>query len=187
MKCIPILQKGINIPNGFGITAYAYKYFIEQANIQNKIKEILKDLNTRDVNQLAEKGSQVRSLIRNAKLPQELEKEIIDAYFKLSKSEGVNQLDVAVRSSATAEDAPDASFAGQQETYLNIRGPEELIEACKKCFASLFTNRAISYRQDHGYGQFNVYLSICVQRMVRSDLGSSGVVLLDPETVIIKL
>ncbi|HOD89673.1 MAG TPA: phosphoenolpyruvate synthase [archaeon] len=178
-----LTKKGINIPNGFGITAYAYKYFIEQANIQNKIKEILKDLNTRDVNQLAEKGSQVRSLIRNAKLPQELEKEIIDAYFKLSKSEGVNQLDVAVRSSATAEDAPDASFAGQQETYLNIRGPEELIEACKKCFASLFTNRAISYRQDHGYGQFNVYLSICVQRMVRSDLGSSGVMFsLDPET-----
>jgi pyruvate,water dikinase len=167
-------EKGVNVPGGFAVTAYAYKYTIEKAGVDKKIREILSDLNTHDVKNLAERGEKIRKLIKNTPLPAELEQDIRNHYKEMEKRYGEN-CDVAVRSSATAEDLPDASFAGQQETYLNVRGEEELLEKVKECFASLFTNRAISYRVDKGFDHFSVYLSVGVQKMVRSDLASSGV------------
>ncbi len=166
--------KGVNIPNGFAVTAFAYRYFLEKMQIKNKIKQILSDLDTSDLHNLQDRGEEVRRLIRGTEIPEDLRKEIVDAYHNLSKQYG-GDTDVAVRSSATAEDLPDASFAGQQDTYLNVKGPEELINSCRKCFASLFTNRAISYREDKGFDHFTIALSIGVQKMVRSDLSSSGV------------
>jgi len=178
-----LTPKGVRVPNGFAVTAYAYRYLLEKAGIEKAIRDALHGLNTRDVRNLAERGEKVREIIHHAEFPPELRKEIIAAYHKLSKNYGTNDVDVAVRSSATAEDLPDASFAGQQETFLNVRGEEHLIESCKSCFASLFTNRAISYRQDKGFDHFNVYLSIGVQKMVRSDRACSGVMFtLDTET-----
>ena len=170
-----VASKGINVPDGFAITAAAYQYFIQKAGLLEKIKECLKGLDTHNMEDLKRRGAEVRSLIRSATLPSELSEQIVTSYRKLSQKYGMEELDVAVRSSATAEDLPDASFAGQQETYLNIRGEERLLEACKDCFASLFTNRAISYREDKGFGHFDVYLSIAVQKMVRSDTASAGV------------
>ncbi len=168
-------RKRVSVPNGFAITAYAYDYFIEKAGIKEKIKDILKDLDTHNTRNLMAKGKKVRETILEAEIPEEIKKEIIKNYKKLSKEYKETYTDVAVRSSATAEDLPDASFAGQQETFLNIRGEKELMEASKKCFASLFTDRAISYREDKGFSHFDVALSIGVQNMVRSDLASSGV------------
>jgi len=167
-------EKGVNVPGGFAITAYAYKYTIEKEGVDKKIKEILSDLDTHDVNNLAERGEKIRELIRNTPIPPELEDDIRKHYQEMEKRYGKN-VDVAVRSSATAEDLPDASFAGQQETYLNVTGEEDLLDMVKDCFASLFTNRAISYRTDKGFDHFSVYLSVGVQKMVRSDLASSGV------------
>jgi pyruvate,water dikinase len=167
-------EKGINVPSGFAITAYAYKYTIEKAGVDKKIREILSDLDTHDINNLAERGKKIRELIKKTPLPPELEEVIRQEYRNMEKRYGKN-VDVAVRSSATAEDLPDASFAGQQETYLNVRGEEQLLEKVRDCFASLFTNRAISYRTDKGFDHFSVYLSVGVQKMVRSDLASSGV------------
>ena len=138
-----LTKKGVKVPNGFAVTAYAYRFFLEKAGIRKKIAEILSDLNTHDMKNLQERGQKVRETILASDMPGEVVASIIDAYAKLSKMYGKN-VDVAVRSSATAEDLPDASFAGQQETYLNIREEYALVEACKKCFASLFTNRAIS-------------------------------------------
>ncbi|MFH1403419.1 MAG: phosphoenolpyruvate synthase [Candidatus Altiarchaeota archaeon] len=169
-----LIPRGVKVPNGFAITATAYKYLLEKAGIQEKIREILSDLDTKDMENLADRGHRVRDLIRNSEFPVELRDSVINAYNKLCEEYG-SHCDVAVRSSATAEDLPDASFAGQQETYLNIRGESQLIDACKKCFASLFTNRAISYRVDKDFDHFNVYLSIGVQKMVRSDKACSGV------------
>ena len=170
-----LTNKGINVPNGFATTADAYFYFLEQAGIKTKIKDVLRGLNTHNVGDLAKRGREVRQTILGAPLPPELEREIIQAYRKLAKEYKNKNLDVAVRSSATAEDLPDASFAGQQETFLNVRGDVDLLIAVKKCVASLFTNRAISYRQDKGFDHFTIGLSIGVQKMVRSDLGASGV------------
>ncbi len=167
-------EKGVNVPSGFAVTAYAYKYTIEKAGIDKKIKKILDDLDTHDVKNLAERGKKVRDLIKNTPLPPELEEDIRKHYREMEEKYGKN-CDVAVRSSATAEDLPDASFAGQQETYLNVRGEDALVEKVRECFASLFTNRAISYRVDKGFDHFSVYLSVGVQKMVRSDLASSGV------------
>lgn len=167
-------EKGVNVPSGFAVTAYAYKYTIEKAGVDKKIKEILADLDTHDVNNLAERGEKIRNLIKNTPLPNELEEDICKHYREMEKRYGKN-CDVAVRSSATAEDLPDASFAGQQETFLNVRGEEDLLEKVRQCFASLFTNRAISYRVDKGFDHFSVYISVGVQKMVRSDLASSGV------------
>ncbi len=169
-----LTTKGVRIPNGFAITVHAYQLLLAHAGIEPEMKKILAGLNTHDTRQLAEKGHQLRHLIRSAELPRELIEAIGDAYQKLCKEYG-RDADVAVRSSATAEDLPTASFAGQQETYLNIRGISHLLDACKNCFASLFTNRAISYRVDQGFGHFKVSLSIGVQKMVRSDLACSGV------------
>jgi|TARA_B100001971_G_C18267438_1_gene594864 pyruvate,water dikinase len=177
-----LTKKHVNIPNGFAITAYSYRYLLKKAKIEKQIKQILYGLNTRNIQDLAECGKKVRETILKAKLPEELKKSITDAYKKLCKEYGSNT-DVAVRSSATAEDLPDASFAGQQESYLNIKGEKALLEACKKCFASLFTDRAISYRVDKKFSHFKVALSIGVEKMVRSDLASSGVMFsIDTET-----
>ncbi|MFH1071878.1 MAG: phosphoenolpyruvate synthase [Nanoarchaeota archaeon] len=169
-----LTPQGVKIPNGFAITATAYRYLIEKAGIKEKIKEILSDLNTKDMENLSARGEKVRHAIVTAEFPEDLKGQIIEAYGNLCKQYGENT-DVAVRSSATAEDLADASFAGQQETYLNIHDPESLILACKKCFASLFTNRAISYRVDKKFDHFTVALSIGVQKMVRSDKACSGV------------
>ncbi len=166
--------KGVVVPNGYAITAYAYQHLLKDAGLEAAIRETLADLDTHDLHNLQERGAKVRDIIRNAAFPDDLREAIIAAYRKMEDQYG-KDVDVAVRSSATAEDLPDASFAGQQDTYLNIRGPEALIDACKRCFASLFTNRAISYRHDKGFGQFDVYLSIVVQKMVRSDSASAGV------------
>ena len=169
-----LVPKGVHIPNGFAITAYAYRYLLKETWADKKIKEILSDLDTSNMENLAQRGSRVRSLIRSLEFPEDLTSAIIEAYKKMEKIYGKN-VDVAVRSSATAEDLPDASFAWQQDTYLNIFGYEAIIDACKNCFASLFTNRAISYRQDKHFDHFSIALSITVQKMVRSDLACSGV------------
>lgn len=170
-----LTTKGVRVPNGFATTAYAYNYLLEQAGLKGKIQEILKGLNTHDVKDLMVRGDKVRKAIIATEFPEDFKKEIIEAYKKLSKEYGSTKIDVAVRSSATAEDLPDASFAGQQETYLNIRGEEYLLLAVKKCIASLFTNRAISYRVDKKFDHFSIALSVGVQKMIRSDVGSSGV------------
>lgn len=170
-----LAAKKVRVPNGFAVTATAYRYFIEKAGIKKEIERILSDLDTADMKNLSERGRKVRETILKAQIPKELEQEIFKAYTKLSRQYKEESTDVAVRSSATAEDLPDASFAGQQETFLNIRGERALLEACKKCFASLFTNRAISYRTDKGFSHFDIALSIGVQKMVRSDLACSGV------------
>ncbi|MGD9032909.1 MAG: phosphoenolpyruvate synthase [Desulfobacteraceae bacterium] len=179
-------DKGISIPNGFAITAYAYRYFLKYAGIEDEIKKVLKELETGDVHDLMRRGREVRDIIRHAEFPPDLTQAIYVAYDKLGEEfgqQGLDDLDVAIRSSATAEDLPDASFAGQQDTFLNIRGKRSVLQACRNCFASLFTNRAISYRHDKGYGQFDVSLSIAVQKMVRSDSAYSGVIFsIDTET-----
>ncbi len=166
--------KGVKVPNGFAITAEAYKHLLREGGIEQAIKDVLEGLDTHNIEDLQKRGQKVREIILNAKFPDDLEQAIIEAYRKMEEQYGPN-VDVAVRSSATAEDLPDASFAGQQDTYLNITGTEALIDACHRCFASLFTNRAISYRHDKGFGHFDVYLSIAVQKMIRSDSASSGV------------
>lgn len=166
--------QGINIPNGFAVTAQAYFYLLKEAGLSKKIKDVLGDLDITQIDDLMDKGRQVRRLILNAEFPEDLKKQIITSYKELEKQYGKG-VDVAVRSSATAEDLPEASFAGQQETYLNIRGADQLLDACRKCMASLFTNRAISYREDKGFDHFKVGLSVGIQKMVRSDKAYSGV------------
>jgi len=170
-----LTSKGVAVPNGFAVTAYAYQYLLKTAGIEDAIKDALAGLDTHDMKNLQERGEKARNVILNAEFPDDLRQAIIESYKKMENEYGPN-VDVAVRSSATAEDLPDASFAGQQETFLNVQGPDALIDNCKKCFASLFTNRAISYRHDKGFGQFDVYLSIAVQKMIRSDSASSGVI-----------
>ena len=169
-----LVPKGVSIPNWFAITAYAYRYLLKETWADKKIKEILSDLDTSNMENLAQRWAKVRSLIKSLEFPEDLTSAIIEAYKKMEKIYWKN-VDVAVRSSATAEDLPDASFAWQQDTYLNIFGYEAIIDACKKCFASLFTNRAISYRQDKNFDHFSIALSITVQKMVRSDLACSWV------------
>jgi len=178
-----LTKKKIRIPYGFAVTAYAYQYLLEKAGVEDHIKQALKGLDTKNVRNIAERGRKIRDIIRRCAFPPELSKAIKDAYHKLSKKYNRKNVDVAVRSSATAEDLPEASFAGQQETYLNIHNEKSLINACKDCFASLFTDRAIVYREEKGFDHFKVYLSIGVQKMVRSDKASSGVMFtLDTET-----
>jgi pyruvate, water dikinase len=169
-----LASKGVKVPNGFAITAEAYRYFIREARLDDFIHRTLADLDTRNMANLSERGHAVRQAIRSAEMPSDLQEQISGAYRQLQGDSAV-PLDVAVRSSATAEDLPDASFAGQQETYLNVQGIAALMETCKCCFASLFTDRAISYRVDKGFEHFKVALSIGVQRMVRSDLACAGV------------
>ena len=180
--CRELAAKGVKVPNGFAITADAYRYVLREGRLDQKIKEILSDLDTREIENLRLRASQVRQAILSVELPEHLEAEIIGAYSRLRGSD-LHPPDVAVRSSATAEDLPDASFAGQQETYLNVQGHRALLHACKQCFASLFTDRAISYRADRGFDHEKIALSIGVQRMVRSDLAAAGVMFtLDTES-----
>lgn len=174
-EMIKALSQKINIPDGFATTSFFYQRFLEASNLKSKISNLLKDLDTKDIRNLKERGEKIRNLILRAEFPKELEKEIISAYHKLSQKYKVKNLDVAVRSSATAEDLPGASFAGQQESFLNIRGEKQLLMAVKRCLASLFTDRAISYRQDMGFDHLKIALSVGVQKMVRSDLACSGV------------
>ncbi|WP_204141750.1 phosphoenolpyruvate synthase [Halomicronema sp. CCY15110] len=177
-----LVPKGINVPSGFATTAYAYRHFIQFNELDAKLRSLFADLDVTHVPNLQEHGRIARSLILHAPFPPELEVAIRDAYREMCNRYGADT-DVAVRSSATAEDLPDASFAGQQETYLNVHSESEVIESCKKCFASLFTDRAISYRQARGFDHFEVALSVCVQKMVRSDLATSGVMFsIDTET-----
>ena len=177
-----LTPKGVKIPDGFAVTAAAYRFFIRENQLDEKIRETLEGLDTHNLKDLQRRGKKVREMILKAKMPEELAQAIKEAYHKLEEKY-YPDVDVAVRSSATAEDLPDASFAGQQETYLNIRGAENVIEHVKRCFASLFTDRAISYRQDKGFDHFNVYLSVAIQKMVRSDAASSGVMFtLDTES-----
>ena len=174
-EMIKALSQKINIPDGFATTSFFYQRFLEASNLKSKISNLLKDLDTKDIRNLKERGEKIRNLILRAEFSKELEKEIISAYHKLSQKYKVKNLDVAVRSSATAEDLPGASFAGQQESFLNIRGEKQLLMAVKRCLASLFTDRAISYRQDMGFDHLKIALSVGVQKMVRSDLACSGV------------
>ena len=198
-----LASKGVKVPTGFATTAFAYRYFIKSAGLEEKLRQIFSDLDVEDVNNLRLRGKQARALLLNTPFPQDLQDAIAEAYKKLcerytsntgfcERFEGQDKdqcelesqnTDVAVRSSATAEDLPDASFAGQQETYLNVHGVKAVIESCHKCFASIFTDRAISYRTIKGFDHFSIALSVGVQKMVRSDLACSGVMFsIDTET-----
>lgn len=167
--------QGVKVPNGFATTSEAYNHFMEQSGLKTKIHKILDGLDTRNVTDLGKRGEAVRKTIIAAKIPADFQAAIAKAYRELSQEYKVKEVDVAVRSSATAEDLPDASFAGQQETFLNIKGEKDLQIAVKRCIASLFTNRAISYRVDKGFDHFQIALSVGVQKMIRSDLAASGV------------
>ncbi|MFO0826124.1 MAG: phosphoenolpyruvate synthase [Gemmataceae bacterium] len=173
---------GIRIPNGFAVTAEAYRYFLRASGLGEDIRKTLVGLNTNDLTALADCGRRIREAILARPLPDDLRKEIAEAYAELCREHG-HDTDTAVRSSATAEDLPTASFAGQQESYLNVRGERGVLEAVRNCIASLFTDRAISYRVDKGFDHLAVALSVGVQRMVRSDLGAAGVMFtLDTES-----
>ncbi|MCA3539040.1 MAG: phosphoenolpyruvate synthase, partial [Rhodobacter sp.] len=167
-------QKGIRVPSGFATTADAYRTFLTANGLDARIDDVIGQWQDHRIT-LHEAGSRVRAMILAGNWPAGIEADILQSYRDLSARAGVADLPVAVRSSATAEDLPDASFAGQQETYLNVRGEKAVLTACQRCYASLFTDRAISYRQMKGFGHAKVALSIGVQRMVRSDTGGSGV------------
>ena len=174
---------GISVPDGFATTSFAYWYFLKESNILSKLKEVFKGLDTKNIRSLQKAGKTARDLILNAEFPEDLKKEIIENYRELSQRCKEKEVSVAARSSATAEDLPGASFAGMHETYLNVKGEEELLIAVKKCIASLFNDRATSYRAEKGFNNFKVALSVGVMKMVRSDLASSGVIFtLDTES-----
>ncbi len=193
-----LTPQGIRVPSGFATTSHAYRYFIEKTGLDAQLREVLGGFDINDVTELRRRGRKARSLILNATFPDDLKAAILSAYHHMCEEAGQNlcfgdesclsdhaytEVDVAVRSSATAEDLPDASFAGQQETYLNVYGDQAVLIACKKCYASLFTDRAISYRTTKHFDHFDVALSVCIQRMVRSDLATSGVMFsIDTET-----
>lgn len=168
--------KGISVPDGFALTAKAYFDFLEKGGIKDKIAEIISSINTKKIADLQKKSKQIQNLILKTPLPKDLEEQILDFYQKLSAKYNEKESDLAVRSSATAEDLPTASFAGAHETYLNIKGKKNLLFAVKKCFSSLFLPRAISYREEKGFDHLKIALSVGVQKMVRSDLASSGVI-----------
>jgi len=175
-------DEGIRVPDGFATTADAYWAFLEANDITEKIRSHLEDLQSGDAS-LQQVGKMVRRLFRHGSFPEDIAEAIRKAYRELCERYEVDEVDVAVRSSATAEDLPEASFAGQQETFLNVTGEKELLEACRKCYASLFTDRAISYREEQGFDHMKVALSVGVQKMVRSDKASAGVMFtIDTET-----
>ena len=175
-------SQGVRVPNGFAITADAYRYVLDQADAWSRLHKALDGLDVKNVDDLARRAQVAREIIYGAVLPEDLVAEIAAAYAQL-KAEYGEQLTVAVRSSATAEDLPTASFAGQHETFLNIGGEAKLLDAVRLCFASLFKDRAISYRADNGFDDFKVFLSVGVMKMVRSDRAASGVSFsLDTET-----
>ena len=178
-----LTKAGVRVPDGFATTAEAYRRFLNEGGLKEKIDGLLATLADDDTRQLARVGGEIRRLIREAPLSKDLEEDVRAAYRALSEEAGDGDLSVAVRSSATAEDLPDSSFAGQQETFLNIRGEDAVIDAVRLVYASLFTDRAVSYRRHRGYGDDDVALSVTVQRMVRSDLAVSGVMFtLDTES-----
>lgn len=175
-------SKGIQVPNGFAITAEGYWHYLHNNNLVDRLTTTLNQLDKENFNNLESVGKAARNTFIESEFPEELKNQIINAYNTLCKEEGM-QVSVAVRSSATAEDLPNASFAGQQESYLNVNGNENLIKACKRCYTSLFTDRAIKYREDNGFDHMKVALSIGVQLMVRSDKASSGVMFtMEPDT-----
>ncbi|MGO8771253.1 phosphoenolpyruvate synthase [Mycobacterium sp.] len=174
--------QGVRVPHGFAITAQAYRYMLDKAGAWDRLHAELDELDPADVAALARKGKRAREIVYGAGLPDDLATQILDAYRTLQQEYG-EDVSLAVRSSATAEDLPTASFAGQQDSYLNIKGAESLLDTCRRCFASLFTDRAIHYRVDQGFDHFKVSLSIGVMKMVRSDLAASGVMFsLDTES-----
>ncbi len=178
-----LTSKGVIVPNGFAVTASAYWQFLRTGGLDKKIKEAFKGLDVHNLKELRRVGKEVRTLILHSHLPKELAQQISAAYRELSQEAKEKNVAVAVRSSATAEDLPDASFAGQQETYLNIRGEADVIKAVQKCIASLYTDRAISYREGHGFDHLSVALSVTVQLMVDASSGASGVMFtLDTES-----
>ena len=181
-----MLQKlagqGVRVPHGFAITAAAYRYMLDEAGAWDRLHAELDDIDPADVAALARKAKRAREIVYGAGLPDDLAAQILGAYRSLQQEYG-EEVSLAVRSSATAEDLPTASFAGQQDSYLNIKGEESLLDTCRRCFASLFTDRAIHYRIDQGFDHFKVSLSIGVMKMVRSDISSSGVMFsLDTES-----
>ena len=169
-----LVKRGVRVPGGFAVTAHAYWRLLDANNLRGPIAEALKGLDIKDVDDLARRGNAVRQLILAAVMPDDLKEAIVAAYRRMAK-DYPHEPDVAVRSSATAEDLPGASFAGQQETYLNIRGEYALLDAVKRCIASLYTNRAIVYRVEKGFDHMRVALSVGVQKMIRSDLAAAGV------------
>ncbi|MGN8543855.1 phosphoenolpyruvate synthase [Bradyrhizobium sp. 13971] len=177
-----LARQGVKVPNGFALTASAYRDALAQAGAWDKLRKLLDGLDKRNIAELAKRARAARAIVYAATDQEALRREVGNAYRKLEEEYGAN-VAVAVRSSATAEDLPTASFAGQHESFLNVRSPDDLMLACRRCFASLFTDRAISYRIDNGFDHFKVALSVAVMKMVRSDLAASGVIFtLDTES-----
>jgi len=176
-------KQGVNLPDGFCLTSRSFWYFLKNNKIDKELKNIFQKFNPKSLDSLIKTGKASRDLILNADIPNDLRKKIIKSYKKLSKKYKQSNVDVAVRSSATAEDLATASFAGQMETFLNVKGEEQLLNSVKKCIASLFTDRSISYREEKGFDHLKIALSVGVQKMIRSDLACSGVIFtLDTET-----
>lgn len=167
---------GVLVPNGFAVTADAYRDTLTASGACDRLREVLAGLDKGDVADLASRGRRAREIVYAAPLSAALRQEISEAYLQLEEEFGAD-LSMAIRSSATAEDLPTASFAGQHETFLNVHGVERVLEACRRCFASLFTERALSYRIDKGFDHLEIGLSVGVMKMVRSDLASSGAML----------
>lgn len=177
-----LAEAGVRVPGGFATTAEAYRDFLRQGDLGDRIDELLRDLDIEKLEKLAETGARIREWILNTPLPERLRSNVTAAWQKMTNGKD-EDMSFAVRSSATAEDLPEASFAGQQETYLNVRGLDRLLQSILKVYASLYTDRAISYRVHHGFAHKHVALSVGVQNMVRSDLASSGVMFtLDTES-----
>src|SRR5688572_6602358 len=178
-----LTAQGVQAVDGFSTTSHAYNLLLETDGLRSKLRKLLKGLDVNDLDELARVGAEARSLMVGTPFPKEVESAIHAAYELLGKRIGKKNFEVAVRSSATAEDLPDASFAGQQDTILNVRGETNLIQACRDCYASLWTDRAISYRTAKDFDHFDVALSIGIQPMVRSDTACSGVMFtLDTES-----
>ena len=178
-----LTTQGVRAVDGFSTTSHAYEVLLETDNLRKRLRKLLKGLDVNDLDELARVGAEARNLMLETPFPKEVETAIFASYKRLGERIGKPVYEVAVRSSATAEDLPDASFAGQQDTILNVRGEKRLIEACHECYASLWTDRAISYRTAKGFDHFDVALSIGIQPMVRSDIACSGVMFtLDTES-----
>ncbi|MCF6200875.1 MAG: phosphoenolpyruvate synthase, partial [Hydrogenimonas sp.] len=177
-----LTSEGVRVPNGYAVTADAYRHLLEANGVVPKLHELLDDLNYDDVEELQKRGAECRKIIQQCEIPEDLKDEILKGYKELKKEYG-ETLSLAVRSSATAEDSPEASFAGQNDTYLHIAGEEALLDAYLRCLASNFTDRSLHYKHDHGFDWSKVYLSVVVMKMVRSDKASSGVMFsIDTET-----
>src|SRR5687768_9274483 len=178
-----LTTQGVRAVDGFSTTSHAYNKLLDANGLRDRLKKLLRGLNVDDMDELARVGAEARQMMLDAPFAEGVEAAILDAYARLGERIGKKNSEVAVRSSATAEDLPDASFAGQQDTMLNVCGEQRLIEACRECYASLWTARAISYRTAKGFDHFDVALSIGVQPMVRSDIACSGVMFtLDTES-----